>query len=320
MTDPAPAAKPDTAPRRSPGGAAIWLSAILLLVLALVGTSPYWAPPLETLLPWGSAAGARPEALSARLDAAEQLLAAVRSGKGQDLSDRVTALERRPAADPSADLAPLRDELRQLAARLDDSDAKLAALVKDETTRGDSALRVLIVALADLGNAVASSGEFAAPLASVEALGQTRPGWAAALRSLEASARTGIPGTAVLAQRFSQTISPAILRANAAAPPPGTSFGEAVLAKLRALVVIRRTDGAAGSSDPVSAAVATAETALGQGDLAGAVAALSDLDGTAGQAAAAWLAQARQRLAAEETIARLTQELSSDLAAGTGGG
>ncbi len=320
MTDTAPEAKPKAAPRRPRGSAGLWLAAILLLVLALVGASPYWAPPLATVLPWGRAPGTQLSGLSARLDAAEHRLDALQSGNDQGLSDRVTALERRPAPDASAELAPLQDELKQLAARLDDTDAKLAALTKDEATRGDSALRVLIVALAELGNAVASSAEFAAPLASVEALGQSRPGWADALHGLEASAKTGIPSTAVLAQQFSQTVAPAILSANAAAPPPNAGFAQAILAKLRALVVIRRIDGAAASSDPVEAAVATAEGALGHGDLAGAVRALSGLDGAAGQAAAAWLAQARQRLAAEETIARLTQELASDLAAGAGGG
>ena len=71
----------------------------------------------------------------------------------------------------------------------------------------------MIVALADLGNAVSTSRPFAAPLASVEALGQSRPGWAMALRPLEGPAKSGIPSTAVLAQRFSDEVATAILRA-----------------------------------------------------------------------------------------------------------
>jgi hypothetical protein len=110
------------------------------------------------------------------------------------------------------------------------------------------------------------------------------------------------------------------LRAAAATPDPQAGFGEAVLAKLRSLVVIRRTDGSGDGASPVDAAVATAETALAKGDLAGAVAAVSGLTGAPAQAAASWLNQAQQRLQAEQTLATLTQEISSDLAAGASGG
>jgi hypothetical protein len=311
-------AVPGKKPRRAFARAGVWLLAVLVVALGVVGTSAYWLPAIQPLLtshPQSNPQNNEPIAtVAARLAAIERRLDTI-----QSLDDRLAAIERRPAPDASASLAPLEDQLQQLSARLDATEARLAQLIKDQTTRGDSAQRILIVALADLGNAVSTSRPFAAPLASVEALGQSRPGWAMALRPLEAPAKNGIPSAAVLAQRFSDEVATAILRADAASPSTQSSLGQAVLAKLRSLVVIRRTDGAGDNASPVDSAVAMSEAALAKEDLAGAVAALGNLSGAPATAAAAWLQQAQQRLQAEQTIAKLTQELSSDLAAAGGG-
>ena len=313
-TSPVPSAPKGPAsrgkPRKAIGRAGIWLSALLVLGLAIVGTSAYWRPLVEPLWP----SRAQPEdpltGVNARLAAIERRLDAISS-----LDDRIAALERSPAPDASAALVPIEDHLQRLSARLDAIETRLTQLSKDQATRGDSAQRVLIVALADLGNAIATSRPFTAQLASVEALGQSRPGWAAALRPLEGAAKNGIPSTAVLAQRFSDEVATAILRAEAVSPSAQESIGDAVLAKLRALVVIRRTDGSSGDARSADGAVSAAEAALGKGDLAGAVGALGKLTGAPADAASPWLQQAQERLKAEETIATLTQELSSDLAA-----
>ena len=311
----ATAAKPAKPARRGLSRSGWWLCAILVIVLGAVGTSAYWLPLVQPYLPVKTQSDDGQAALVARLTTIERKLDAL-----QSLNDRVTSLERRPAPDASAAIAPVADQLQLLTARLDRTETRLAELLKAQTSRGDSAQRVLIVALADLGNAVASSRPFTAQLASVEALGQGRGGWAMALHPLEDSARTGIPSVAVLAQRFSSETAPAILRADAAAPDPQASLGDAMLSKLRSLVIIRRTDGQGEAASGAEGAVATAEAALSKGDLDGAVAALGTLSGAPANAAASWLAQAQQRLQAEQIIAKLTQELSSDLAAGTGGG
>jgi hypothetical protein len=322
MTDAAPqetagvtGAAPSTKAHRPLRRAGLWLLAVLVLALGLVGTSPYWMPSIQPWLPAASTASDTSQALTTRLSAIERRLDAL-----QALNDRLGILERRPAPDSSAAIASLDDRLQQLTARLDRIDGQISQLIKDQTLRGDSAQRVLIVALAELGNALSTSAPFAAQLASVEALGQRRPGWAMALRPLEDTAKSGIPSTAALAHRFSDDIAPAILRADAASPSAQAGLGEAVLSKLRSLVIIRRTDGAGVAAGSAEAAVAAAEAALAKGDLAGAAEALSNLSGTAAAAAAPWLRQARQRLEAEQTLAKLTQELSSDLAAGASGG
>lgn len=313
--DPIKGTTPSGKTRRSLPRAGLWLLAILVLALGLVGTSPYWVPAIEPLLPAALTASDGSQALAVRLTAIERRLDTL-----QSLNDRLGTLERRPVPDTSGAVVSLEDRLQQLSLRLDRIDGQLSQLIKDRTLRGDSAQRVLIVALAELGNALSTSAPFAAQLASVEALGQGRPGWAMALRPLEDTAKSGIPSTAVLAQRFSDDVAPAILRADAASPGAQAGLGEAVLSKLRSLVIIRRTDGAGAAADSAEAAVAEAEAALAKGDLAGAAGALRNLTGAPEAAAVSWLQQARQRLEAEQMVAKMTQELSSDLAAGASGG
>jgi len=325
---PLPAANPPQGESRGRRGRRLFVrlglgvSAAIILVLAVIGTAPYWQPALAPLLSWGPKAAPAPEksdgdaqaALSARLDALDRRVTAL-----QSLDNRVAALEQRPVPDTQASLAPLQNQLQQLSVHLDQLDQRIDQLVKDQAARGDSAQRVLIVALANLGNAISSSRPFSAQLASVEALGRGRADWTQRLSPLEEPAKTGLPSTAVLANRFSVDVAPAILRADTAPTGASPGMGQAILAKLRALVVIRRTDGAGGGT-PAQQAVAAADAALQKGDLAGAVAALKPLTGPAAAAAAPWLAQAQARLMAEETVARLTQEVSADLAPGAGGG
>jgi hypothetical protein len=325
----APETKPPKPPKPPPRAPRSWrragwvLAAVIVVALAVAGTASYWRPSLDqrfsAVLPPPPATSATDKAiaaLGARLDAIEQRLDALSA-----LDQRVGALERRPAPDASARLAPLQAQVQKLSARLDQMDARLAQLIKDQSVRGDSAQRILIVALADLGSAVASSHPFSAQLASVEALGRNRPGWAKSLEPLEGAAKTGVPSIAVLAQQFADTAAPAILRAEATSLGTHKSLGAAVLAKLRALVVIRRTDRAAAvGGTPAEQAVATADTALDKGDLAGAVAAIDALGGAARNAAAPWLKEARQRLDAEQIVAQLTRDVAADLAASASGG
>lgn len=316
-----------------------WLLALLVLVLAVGGSAPYWLRWLQSLPPASSEQVPAPPATARQVPIepapirpapkeeapAVPQTTAVRAATQQQERDalaaldaRVTALENRPTPNTGAAIAGMETQLQQLSARLDALDAQMAQLNKAEAKRSTSPQRVLIVALAELGNAIATSQPFDAELASVEALGQSRAGWAASLKPLEASAKNGIPSIAILAQRFSSEVEPAILRAHEASPGPQTSVLDRVVAKLRSLVVIRRTDNAGVSGDPVEAAVATAQAALGKGDLAGATAALQKLSGKPREAAASWLTLAQTRLAAQDIVAKLTQQVSAELAAAPG--
>ena len=54
--DSTPAVEPARPPSGSPKGfprSALWLAGLLILILAGVARSPFWAPQIEPLLPWG---------------------------------------------------------------------------------------------------------------------------------------------------------------------------------------------------------------------------------------------------------------------------
>ena len=55
---------------RGSGRASLWLAGLLILILAGVALSPFWAPQLEALLPWGENRDDYP-ALAARVSAVE---------------------------------------------------------------------------------------------------------------------------------------------------------------------------------------------------------------------------------------------------------
>jgi hypothetical protein len=252
-----------------------------------------------------------------------QQLAAIQQQLAQltSLNNRITAMENRPAPDASAAVAPLAEQVQQLGARIDQIDKLLVQLTRDAANNAESPQRVLMISLVSLSNAIATSRPFSAELASVEAQAQNRKGWAAALQPLEASAKTGIPSTAVLTQRFSDDVAPAILRADANAPDSQQSMAQSMWARLRSLVIIRRVDGNSGSSNnPTDQAVNEAQAALNKSDLAGAVKALAPLKGGAANAAQPWLKDAQLRVDAEQTIAKLSQDLAGDIAAGASGG
>ena len=170
---------------------------------------------------------------------------------------------------------------------------------------------MVLVALAGLRAALTDSGPFAGELAAVKAASHDDSDVAAALRPLAAAAATGIPSTALLAERFNTQTAPRIFSsAEATAPASDANWGARILARIRALVVVHRIDG----GDPTETAVAHAQRALATGDLAAAVAAVTALSGAPAEAASAWLALAQQRLAAEDALAKLTQQLATHVA------
>ena len=314
---PSAANKPSRPPIRVPATAS--LAVLLIVALALVATSPYWAPPLMPLLPWSTLQ--LPQQNLAQ-DRTAQQLAAIQQQLGPlaSLNNRVAALENRPAPDASAAVAPLASEVQQLSARLDQIDKLMVQLTRDAANNAESPQRVLMISLVSLGNAIATSRPFSAELASVEAQAQNRKGWAASLQPLDASAKTGIPSTAVLTQRFGDDVAPAVLRADADTPDSQKSMMESMWARLRGLVIVRRVDGSSTARNPTDQAVNEAQAALNKSDLAGAVKALGTLKGDAANAARPWLKDAQLRVDAEQIIAKLSQDLAGDMAAAASGG
>lgn len=326
--------------------------AALAVVILGVATSPFWAPPLATVLPWSPRSGAEEMAgrigdidqrvttlaqqqaaageRVARLEQQMKTAAAAAPQQQGALEQRLAALEQRLGTmaqhqgeveqqsqrvqDQASAVAALREEVEKLAA------AQQRREASDKEKGADGTDQALLLSLEQLRNAVDSGRPFAPQLAAMTALARDRTEVKDALKPLESAATKGIPDKLTLARRFEQEVAPAMLRA-AAQQPREDSWSERLWNGLRSLVVIRRVDGTgANSDDPTEAAVARAEKALSANDLAGAVKAVETVNGRATgpvqSAAAAWLAAAKERVAAETALATISQQLTARLAAG----
>ncbi|HEY1432147.1 MAG TPA: hypothetical protein VGF39_11070 [Stellaceae bacterium] len=99
-----PAAEP-TRPVRGFSRAALWLASFLILILAGVALSPFWAPQIAPLLPWGDN----------RADYTA-------------LAARVAAVESRPGS-PSSDIDAVKSAMNALARRVDQIETGIDALL-----------------------------------------------------------------------------------------------------------------------------------------------------------------------------------------------
>jgi hypothetical protein len=359
--------------------AALWLSGLVILIVAGVGLSPFWAPDVAPLLPWGAAPGPAGEdyaALAARVDAVEKRpvppsvdAEATKSALGalgrrveqieSTVNARLADIEKRPAP-PAIDVDAIKSAESALARRVDQLEAaaaatkaglqqfeqRLGAAETQSSSRAASAapelqkiqqeLSRLGIVAADLANrlpaveqqmqsqSVAERTDAALAMVLLqirEAVDQARPfpaeygvlkalardpGLVASAEPLAEAAQSGVPSRAALTKRLSELAGQV---AAATEPPPVSDWGAQALARLRALVMIRRIDGA--SQTGPEAAVSGAQAALARGDLAGAVAALDPLTGANAEAARPWLRMARERLAVETALDRLQQLLGA---------
>jgi len=219
------------------------------------------------------------------------------SARLKQLEDRLAQLETKPQ--PSLqDFAELRQRLEQFSA----SDAELASRVQslEKTARtqpADPTDAGLLIALLQISEAIEAGRPFGTESDTLAALARNRPEIAKAATPLAEAAKTGVASRTVLAKRLHE-LAGSIANAQPAAAE--SDWGSAALARLRALVTVRRIGGP-GQNGP-EAAVSAAEMALASGDLAGAIATLDRLSGAPVQAAQAWLRMARQRLAAEAAL------------------
>jgi hypothetical protein len=315
---PPASSEPETPPRRS-GRPVLWLAAgFIVVAVAAIAATPFWAPAVMQQLPWGTPTPAtappKPAApdpgLTARIAALEtaraqnaQIAAAL-----QQLTQRVAALE----AKPPPDLSAIQQQLAALDKTIASLTSDVAALDKSEQARpaGDPGIAALVLVLLQIHEAVEVARPFAAEYTALLTLAKDHPDIAAAAAPLAEPSASGVASRAALVRRLHQ-LAPQIAEA---APPSDGGWWSQVLGRVRSLVTIRRIDGAGQS--PSEAAVNTAETALAAGDLAGAIAALDGLTGANQAAARAWLQMARQRLAVETTLRQL-QTLATALLATT---
>ncbi|MFA5121637.1 COG4223 family protein [Zavarzinia sp.] len=232
------------------------------------------------------------------------------------LSARVAALEAKlaqaPAGADPAKLATLEREIAALKAAGAEADSRIAA----ETDRLRAVGRgvSLVYGIGRLRNDLATEAPYAPALATVrghfEALGLLRePTIGKALETLAVHADKGLPTTASLAARFAPLARAAV---QAAAVPADGSVVDRLLAEAGNLVTVRPVGDVEG--DDVAARVARAEERLGRGDLAGALAEVTKLNGPAADVLGAWRADAEARIAAESAVDLLDGEVAARFA------
>jgi hypothetical protein len=162
--------------------------------------------------------------------------------------------------------------------------------------------QTLVLAVGHLRETLRSSAPFAPALDALKALGHGDPDIMRGVDELAPYSKTGIATMDSLRREY---ISTANAIAAAALPPaPSEDVLGSALTTIKSLVSVRK-EGSLDSIDASTSPAAKAQARLDEGDLAGAVATLSELIGPQADAAAPWLKRARARLMAETALSRL---------------
>jgi hypothetical protein len=174
---PPPPAAEGTQPRKPRQLAVLWLSTLLLLIVAGVALSPFWAPDLAPLLPWGAGSSIQAEefaALAARVAAIEKHPTppvidadAIKStidatGRRVDrfesaVNSRLSEIEKRPVQ-AGIDVDAMKSAESALARRIDQLEQRLTAAEALSSMRATSeaaGLEKINGELSRLGNATA---------------------------------------------------------------------------------------------------------------------------------------------------------------------
>jgi hypothetical protein len=238
-----------------------------------------------------------------RLDA--KIAAALAEGKGatapalEQMRSEIAELKAKLGALAEAELgtggSPDLAALTERIAKLEASLPEIVSAIDKEQAGAKSA--AVAIAFANLRAAVSDGRPYAAELDTIGALAPS----VGDLGLLPAYAETGIPTLPELARSFTTASDNALA---AVASPAGDSLVDNLLASAQSLVTIRRIDEAPAADGP-AAAIARAKAALDQGDLAATVKEIETLDGAMREAFSAWLGEARARLGADQTLARL---------------
>jgi hypothetical protein len=332
---------------------AYWLAAVLALVIAAVGSSPFWARDVAPLLPWAGTSATPTEdypALAARLEAIEKRSPPPSSDIGSinsttnALARRVDQLESARDADRQADaaVAAAKTGLQQLEERLTAFEAKSDARSASDTARFEK----LGQELAEIRNI---SADLADKLPAMErrvgAIGSGRTNGAllAALLRMHEAAETERPFViqydAFIALAHDQpdliaAVQP--LAGLAQAGVPGNTVLSERLGRLsgrilpaaeaptgsdigtQALAWLRSLVTIRRIDTPVKtgqeSAMNVAEAALARGDLSGAVSALQTVSTPQSGSVQSWLEMAQRRLAVNAALAHLQELLVDRLA------
>ena len=330
-----------------------WLAALLLLVIAGVGSSPFWARDVEPLLPWGSQSAAPAEdyaALAARVAAIENRpappppdIAAINS-TASALARRVDQLEAARGADRQTDaaVAGIKAGLQQLEERLSVFEARSASRANSETAEFEK-LRQQLAQFASIssdladrlpaierrvgaaGSAVRTDSALLAALLQMREAVETARPFATEYDAFIALAHDQ-PDLIAAAQPLAELAQAGVAGNAVLSERLGQLSGRIVPAVAPPVDSDLRTQALAwlhslvtirridaASQTGQEPAMNVAEGALVRGDLPGAVSALQTLSGPKSAAIQSWLQTAQQRLAAEATLAHLQDLLVARL-------
>ena len=330
-----------------------WLAALLLLVIAGVGSSPFWARDVTPLLPWGSQSAAPAEdyaALAARVAAIENRpaqpppdIAAINS-TASALARRVDQLEAARGADRQTDaaVAGIKAGLQQLEERLSAFEARSATRANSETAEFEKVRQQLAQFasissdLADrlpaierrvgaAGSAVRTDSALLAALLQMREAVETARPFATEYDAFIALAHDQ-PDLIAAAQPLAELAQAGVAGNAVLSERLGQLSGRIVPAVAPSVDSDLRTQALAwlhslvtirridaASQTGQEPAMNVAEGALVRGDLPGAVSALQTLSGPKSAAIQSWLQTAQQRLGAEATLAHLQDLLVARL-------
>ncbi|MEK9723338.1 MAG: mitofilin family membrane protein [Rhodospirillaceae bacterium] len=256
--------------------------------------------------------------------------AAPTGGDDLELTQRLARLERdrsvagelaKRIAELEAEGARSRHAREETAEKLTQSTANLSALADRlravearPAATGGGAGSAIYLAVGELRDAVHWGRPFTEELAAAQAVADDDQGMKAALLTLAKHAESGVATLSVLRGEFAALAS----ELAAAKTEPGGGWIDRAVERVGALVRFRRIDGAGDAMAPETI-VAQTEKHLDGGDLGAAVKSaerLKTASAAAYEAAAPWLARAKARLAAEQSLATLHVHAVSLLSAG----
>ncbi|MBM3952891.1 MAG: hypothetical protein FJ311_15770 [Rhodospirillales bacterium] len=301
------------------------------LAVAIAATLPRWLPWVQARLasPADPPLDPRVAALAARVKALEEragespraLTDAPLSGRPLSVPTPAPAppsIMAPPPAAPAVDKAAFDD----LARRLGESEARAADLARRlqaveaaeaKAARADPMAPAFVLAVGQLRDASLAGRPFARELDQLREIAKSRPEAAEAIERLRPHAAKGVPTANDIKARFDAMARAVTVAARGSGDGTWT---DRALARLSAMVAVRRTDERAPAGSP-DAALRAAEQALGRGDVAAAAAAIETLSGPAQAAARDWLADARARGTVDAALADLHRRALAALAGGS---
>lgn len=245
------------------------------------------------------------DALSQELAAATGKIAALES-----LAGRLDTLEGKTST------------LEGKASALDSTLAGIAAAPPGVTARQQLGT-ALVIAVGQLRGALAADKPYTAEISAVHDLlsvdSDLMAHFAPTLDRLQPIAGVGAPTLAELQASLPTTEIARAAETEASGATLGVEegWGQRLLRRLSEVIVVRPVGGDA-EGDGALARLARGEARLGGGDLSGAVAELTPLQGDAAKAAAAWLAKAQSRLAQDQSAGELADLSAKVLAPAAG--